>query len=90
MYPTTMTQETSPQAPENNTQTTAQMVSLADQKKKEIEETICQLFKKAREQNPEASWHRLTVMVAAQTGYSPEWVKKLLQKNGIENPQKRG
>ena len=83
MYPTTTTQERRPQAPENNTQTTAQMISLADQKKKEIEDTVCQLYREAQEENPMASWHKLTVMVAAKTGYSPEGIKGMLKRNGI-------
>ena len=93
MVPTTTTQKTGANhpdgAPGNNNQNQAPMLSLAETKQKEIAETVIQLFKDAQEQNPELSYHKLTVLVAAQTGYSPEGIKKMLNRNGITNPQKR-
>lgn len=77
-------------APENINQNPNSMLPLAEQKKREIEDAVCQLYNQCREQNPGASWHKLTVMVAAQTGYSPEGIKGMLKRNGITNQQKRG
>ena len=65
------------------------MLSLAEQKKKEMEEEVCDLYTRTKKQNPEASHHKLAVMVAGQTGLSPEGIKGILKRNGITNPQKR-
>lgn len=93
MIPTTTTQKPGSNhpdgAPGNNNQNQAPMLSLAEQKKKEMEEEVCDLYARTKEQNPDASYHRLTVMVAGQTGLSPEGIKGILKRNGIANPQKR-
>lgn len=64
-------------------------LTLVEQKKKEIEEAVIRLFREAQEQNPGASFHRLAVIVASQTGLSPEGTKGMLARHGIETTQKR-
>lgn len=93
MTPTTTTQDTGAHsvgsAPGIFNQNQAPMLSLAETKQKEIAETVIRLFEEARGQNPELSYHKLTVLVAAQTGYSPEGIKKMLNRNGIKVTKNR-
>lgn len=75
--------------PETINENQTPMLSLAELKKKEMEEEVCDLYTRIKEQNPELSYHKLTVMVAAQTGLSPEGIKRMLNRNGIKSSQKR-
>lgn len=63
--------------------------SLAEIKQQELEQEVCSIYKQVAEEAPTASWHQRAVQVAAKTGLSPEGIKKILERNGISNPNKR-
>ena len=93
MTPTTTTKDpgahSDGSAPGIFNQNQTPMLSLAEQKKKEMEEEVCSLYTRTKKQNPEASYHKLTVMVASQTGLSPEGIKGILKRNGIKSTKNR-
>lgn len=72
----------------NNPQNTA-MPSLAEIKRQELEQEVCNIYREVAAAEPTASWHKHTVLVAAKTGLSPEGIKKMLERNGITNPKKQ-
>lgn len=72
------------------TKTPTTMPTLVEIKQQELEQEVCRIYKGVAEADPNASWHKKAVQVAATTGLSPEGVKKILERNGITNPNKRG
>lgn len=65
------------------------MPTLVEIKQQELHQEICKIFRDVEASTPDASWHQRATQVAAKTGLSPEGVKKILEKNGISNPNKR-
>lgn len=72
----------------NNPQNTA-MPSLAEIKQQELEQEVCKIYRDVAAAEPTGSWHKHAVLVAAKTGFSPEGIKKILERNGITNPKKQ-
>ena len=60
------------------------MPTLVEIKQQELEQEVCNIYREVI-----ASWHQRAVQVAAKTGLSPEGIKKILERNGICNPNKR-
>lgn len=94
MNPTTTTAEKQVKEPlttapneANNPQNTT-MPTLIEQKRQELEQEVCNIYREVAAAEPTASWHKQTVLVAAKTGLSPEGIKKMLERNGITNPKK--
>lgn len=65
------------------------MPTLVEIKQQELEQEVCKIYREVVAAAPTASWHQRAVQVAAQTGLSPEGIKKILERNGITNPNKR-
>lgn len=65
------------------------MPTLVEIKQQELEHEVCRLYKAVAAEYTSASWHQRAVKVAAVTGLSPEGIKKILERNGITNPNKR-
>lgn len=61
-------------------------MTLKEIKKQEMEQEVCAIYRQVAEEAPATSWHNRTVQVAARTGLSPEGIKKMLERNGITNP----
>ncbi len=78
-----------PDKRDNLKNTQATMPTLVEKKQQELEEEICKMYREVAEQEPNASWHKRSVLVAAKAGMSPEGIKKLLERNGITNPNKK-
>lgn len=72
----------------NNKNQTA-MPTLVEIKQQELQQEVCRIYREVKAADPGASWHKHTVQVAATTGLSPEGIKKILERNGITNPNKR-
>lgn len=94
MNPTTTTAPTvarrPPQAPpENKPKPQIAMPTLVEIKQQELEQEVCNIYREVIATVPTASWHQRAVQVAAKTGLSPEGIKKILERNGICNPNKR-
>ena len=65
------------------------MPTLVEIKQQELEHEVCKIYREVVTAAPTASWHQRAVQVAAKTGLSPEGIKKILERNGITNPNKR-
>lgn len=65
------------------------MPTLVEQKRQELEQEVCSIYREVASAEPTLSWHKQTVLVAAKTGLSPEGIKKMLERNGITNPKKQ-
>ena len=65
------------------------MPTLVEIKQQELEQEVCNIYREVIATVPTASWHQRAVQVAAKTGLSPEGIKKILERNGICNPNKR-
>lgn len=65
------------------------MPTLVETKQQELHQEICRLYREVASAAPTISWHQKAVQVAAKTGLSPEGIKKILERNGISNPNKR-
>lgn len=65
------------------------MLTLAEIKQQELEQEVCKVYRSVVDTFPSASWHQHAVQVAAETRLSPEGIKKILERNGITNPNKR-
>lgn len=65
------------------------MPTLVEIKQQELEHEVCKIYHEVVTTAPTASWHQRAVQVAAKTGLSPEGIKKILERNGISNPNKR-
>lgn len=65
------------------------MPTLVEIKQQELEQEVCKIYREVVATAPTASWHQRAVQVAAKTGLSPEGIKKILERNGITNPNKR-
>lgn len=65
------------------------MPTLVEIKQQELEQEVCNIYRGVVAAAPTASWHQRAVQVAAKTGLSPEGIKKILERNGISNPNKR-
>lgn len=65
------------------------MPTLVEIKQQELEQEVCNIYREVVAAAPTASWHQRAVQVAAKTGLSPEGIKKILERNGITNPNKR-
>lgn len=65
------------------------MPTLVEIKQQELEQEICEIYRRVVAEAPTSSWHQRAVRVAAVVGYSPEGIKKVLERNGITNPNKR-
>lgn len=65
------------------------MPTLVEIKQQELEQEVCKIYREVVAVAPTASWHQRAVQVAAKTGLSPEGIKKILERNGISNPNKR-
>lgn len=94
MNPTTTTMDQQAKQPladtkDNPQNTQATMPTLVERKQQELEEEICKIYREVAGQEPNASWHKQSVLVAAKVGMSPEGIKKLLERNGITNPNKK-
>lgn len=93
MNPTTTTAEPALRRPltalkqTNKSQIT--MPTLVEIKQQELEQEVCNIYREVVTAAPTASWHQRAVQVAAKTGLSPEGIKKILERNGITNPNKR-
>ncbi len=65
------------------------MPTLVEIKQQELEQEVCNIYREVSVNTPTASWHQRAVQVAAKTGLSPEGIKKILERNGITNPNRR-
>lgn len=65
------------------------MPTLVEIKQQELEQEVCNIYREVVAATPATSWHQRAVQVAAKTGLSPEGIKKILERNGISNPNKR-
>lgn len=65
------------------------MPTLVEIKQQELEQEVCKIYREVVAAARAASWHQRAVQVAAKTGLSPEGIKKILERNGITNPNKR-
>lgn len=65
------------------------MPTLVEIKQQELEQEVCKIYREVVAAAPTASWHQRAVQVAAKTGLSPEGIKKILERNGTTNPNKR-
>lgn len=65
------------------------MPTLVEIKQQELEQEVCNIYREVESVAHTASWHQRAVQVAAKTGLSPEGIKKILERNGITNPNKR-
>lgn len=94
MNPTTTkaeNRESKPSAADPNESITPKpiaMPTLVEQKRQELEQEVCNIYREVAAAEPTSSWHKQAVLVAAKTGLSPEGIKKMLERNGITNPKK--
>lgn len=72
-----------------HTKTKISMPTLVEIKQQELEQEVCKIYREVVAASTTASWHQRAVQVAAKTGLSPEGIKKILERNGITNPNKR-
>lgn len=94
MNPTTTTaarelQRPNPAPIQSNSKTKIAMPTLVEIKQQELEHEVCKIYHEVVTTAPTASWHQRAVQVAAKTGLSPEGIKKILERNGITNPNRR-
>lgn len=94
MNPTTTTAVREPHRPHPapikcNFKTKIAMPTLVEIKQQELEQEVCNIYREVSVNTPTASWHQRAVQVAAKTGLSPEGIKKILERNGITNPNRR-
>ena len=73
----------------NNPKPQIAMPTLVEIKQQELEQEVCKIYREVVAAAPTASWHQRAVQVAAKTGLSPEGIKKILERNGITNPNKK-
>ena len=61
------------------------MTNIILSKRREIEEAVCNIFRRVSSDNANLSWSRRVTIVAAETGLSTSGINKILNRCGIFN-----